>query len=190
MLGAMLVNGRTTQPDGSVIRAAIAYLAILVAFLPLILLSMYGQLFGPLWTFFFGVGGFVCAMALFGLSRTALGSRFSRACPKGLSERFSGLRRLDIPLRRAMTGVGLVATIGLITLAATARFDGVPGTPVFAQREHYVLVDHSVPTEVSRLRYCLAGAGFHVGWHCGALFASLLAIYALIFARVPNPKEL
>jgi hypothetical protein len=186
----MLANDNTTQVDGSVVRTSVAYLALLIVFLPLILLGMYGQLFGPQWTFFFGAGGFLCAMAIFGLSRTALGSRFTHACPKGLSERFATLQRLEIPLRRAMMWVGLAATIGLITLAATARLDGVPGTPVFAHREHYVLVNHSVRTEVSRLRYCLAGAGFHVGWHCGALYASLLAIYALIFARVPKPKEL
>jgi hypothetical protein len=43
---------------------------------------------------------------------------------------------------------------------------------------------------VSRVRYCLAGAGFHVGWYGGASYALLLAIHTLVFARVPNPKEL
>lgn len=183
------------QPDSSgskasAVRLAVAHLALLVVLLLLMPFGLYGQLFGPTWTFFIGVVGFVSAMAVFGLSRTSLGARFLRACPHGLSDRFAALQRFEIPLRRAMAMAGIIATIGLVTLATSARLDGVPGTPVFAQRAHYVLVNHSVSTEVSRLRYCFAGAGFHVAWYGGAFYALLLAIHALIFARVPDQKTL
>jgi len=184
----MPTNNSTTQTDVTVVRIAVSYSVMLAALLPLVFLSLYGQLFGPQWTGLFGLMGFVSAMAVFGLSRSSLGKRFIHTCPNGLSDRFIRLRRLEIVLRSAMRGVGLVAAIGLVTLAATARFDGVSGTPVFAHREHYILVDHSIYTEVSRFRYCLAGAGFHVAWHFGALYAMLLAIYALLFARILNEK--
>jgi hypothetical protein len=176
----------TAQTDVPVIRVAMAYVVTLIVFLLLAPLSLYGQLFGPPWTCFIGVLGFASAMPLFGLSRTQYSASFIRACPSGLSDRFTSLKKLEIPLQRAMRVIGLFAFIGLVTLAATARLDGVPGTPVFAHREHYILVDHSVYTEVSRLRYCFAGAGFHVAWHCGEMYAILLAIYALVFARLPK----
>jgi hypothetical protein len=186
----MLANDSSVRSDAPVVRMAVAYFVTLAVLLTLMPFGLYGQLFGPQWTFFIGSVGFVSAMAVFGLSRTSLGTRFLRSCPHGLSERFATLQRFAIPLRRAMRVAGLIATIGLVTLAAAARLDGVPGTPVFAHREHYALVNHSVPTEVSRLRYCFAGAGFHIGWYCGASYALMLAIHALMFARVPNPKDL
>ncbi len=182
----MTDNISTDQEDLSLIRKAVIYLGFLAFLLPLNLFSLFGQLFGPTWTFFLGIAGFVSAIAVFILTREAPGEQFVRVCPHGLSERFPKLRSLEIPLRRVMKLVGLVAAAGLITLAVTARLDGVPSTPVFLQRTHYVLVNHSANTEVSRLRYCLAGTGFHVGWHFGALYTILLAIYALVFARIPK----
>ena len=175
-----------TQNDEQFVRFVFLYLCWLFILVPLTLFSLYGQLFGPTWSIFFGIAGFLSAMAVFFLTRQPLGQRFIRACPHGLSERFPGLRKLDVPLQRAMYLAALFATIGLVTLFASARLDGVPGTPVFAQREHYIFANHSTHTEVSRLRYCLAGAGFHAGWHFGALYAILLAIHALIFARIPE----
>lgn len=175
-----------TQNDEQYVRFALMYLCWLFLLLPLTLFSLYGQLFGPTWSAFFGMAGFLSAMAVFFLSGQALGQRFIRICPHGLSERFPGLRKLDTPLQRVMLLVAWVATIGLITLFASARLDGVPGTPVFAHREHYIFANHSTHTEVSRLRYCLAGTGFHAAWHFGALYAILLAIHALIFARIPE----
>jgi hypothetical protein len=175
-----------TQNDEQFIRFAFLYLCGLFILVPLTLFSLYGQLFGPTWSIFFGIAGFLSAMAVFFLSGQAPGQRFIRICPRGLSERFPGLRKLDAPLQRAMLLAAWAATIGLITLFAFARLDGVPGTPVFAQREHYIFTNHSTHTEVSRLRYCLAGVGFHAGWHFGAIYGILLAIRALIFARIPE----
>jgi hypothetical protein len=175
-----------TQNDERFVRSAVLYLGGLFILVPLVLFSLYGQLFGPTGAAIFGVAGFLAAMAVFLLARQPLGQRFLRACPRGLSERFPGLARLDVPLQRAMYWVALAATIGLVTLFASARLDGVPGTPVFAHRDHYIFNNHSTHTEVSRLRYCLAGAGFHVAWHFGTLYGILLAIHALIFARIPE----
>lgn len=178
-----------TMSDESVIRIAAAYLGLLVVILPLMVFGLYGQLFGPPWTFFIGTVGFASAMGVFGFSRAEIGKRFLRICARGLSERFPALRRLEIPLRHSMKIVGVIATIGLVTLVTSARLDGVAGTPVFARRAHYALVNHSVPTKVSRLRYCLAGTGFHVAWYFGASYAILLAMNALMLARIPNPKD-
>jgi hypothetical protein len=178
------------EGSASDVRLALCYLSMLVVLLLLMPFGLYGQLFGPTWTFLIGVVGFLSALAVLWLARSSAGIRFLRACPRGLAERFPRLQKSEIPLRRAMKIAGLIFTIGLVTLAATARLDGVPGTPVFARRAHYVLASHSVSTEVSRVRYCLAGAGFHVGWYGGASYALLLAIHTLVFARVPNPKEL
>ena len=174
-----------TQNDERFVRSALLYLGGLFILVPLVLFSLYGQLFGPTGAAIFGIIGFLAAMAVFFMVRQPLGQRFLRACPRGLSERYPGLAKLDVPLQRAMYLAALAATIGLVTLFASARLDGVPGTPVFAHRDHYIFINHSTHTEVSRLRYCLAGAGFHMAWHFGALYAILLAIHALIFARIP-----
>ena len=175
--------------DAAVIRFAVAYVWLLVLILPLMIFSLYGQLFGPTGAFYLGPVGFVSAMGVFVLSRAAIGKRFLEVCRCGLSERFPILLKSMMPLRRSMKIVAIVAAIGLVTLAASARLDGVAGTPVFAHRAHYALVNHSALTEVSRFRYCLVGAGFFVAWYSGAAYAILLAIHAIIFARMPNLKK-
>jgi hypothetical protein len=154
--------------------------------LPGMLLSLYGQMFGPQGFSIFGVAGFLLAMAVFFLARHPLGVRFLRSYPNGISGEFSRLQSLKTPLLRAMKLAAFCAAIGLVLLAVTARLDGVPGTPVFAPSQHYRLSNHGVNTEVSRLRYCLAGIGFDVGWHAGASSALLLALHALLFGHIPK----
>lgn len=48
--------------------------------------------------------------------------------------------------------------------------------PVFAKREHYVLVSHGTYTEVTPMRYCLAGVAFLAGRHSIALAGTLEAL--------------
>lgn len=181
-----ILKEETAESRQFLVRGAFIYAIVLVAFLPGILLSLYGQLFGPQGFWIFGVAGFLLAMAVFFLARHSLGVRFLRSSPSGLSGRYGRLQGLKAPLRQALGFAAFFATIGLVTLAVTARFGGVPGIPVFAPREHYYLSNHSVTTEVSRLRYCLAGVGFEVGWHAGASCAVLLALHALFFGCVPK----
>jgi hypothetical protein len=168
------------------LRGAVIYAIVLAVLLPGMLLSLYGQLWGPPRFFPIGVAGFLLAMAVFFLGRERLGIRFLRIYPNGLSGRYLWLQDLKVPLRRTMIFAAFCATIGLVILAATARIDGVPGIPVFFAREHYYLSNHSMMTEVSRLRYCLAGVGFNVGWYAGASCALLLALHALFFGYVPK----
>ena len=171
-----------------VMRVARMYFWWLVGLLLLMPFGLYGQLFGPTWTIFIGPVGFVSAMALFMLSGAPIGKRFLGICPRGLSERFPALARSEILLRRLMKVVGIVATIALVTLMVAARWDGVAGMPVFAQRAHYALVSHSVSVEVSRLRYCIVGTAFHAAWYLGASFVILLSMNALMFAKIPKQK--
>ena len=58
--------------------------------------------------------------------------------------------------------------------------------PVFASRQHYVLANHGKRTEVSALRYWVASGAGLAGWHAGAGFATLLALYSLLYGRFPQ----
>lgn len=86
------------------------------------------------------------------------------------------LRKLRRYTRQAMPILGIVF---LAALAATFSQRGVCATdslPVFATREHYVLVSHSRYTEVSPMRYYLAGVSFLTGWSSIALIVTLEAL--------------
>ena len=48
--------------------------------------------------------------------------------------------------------------------------------PLIAHRNHHILVSHGVRTEVSALRYYLAGFGFLVGWNGIGLLGTLEAL--------------
>jgi len=81
--------------------------------------------------------------------------------------------------RHTRLGMPILLVIFLAALAATFSQPGVCVTdslPVFARREHYVLVSHGTYTEVSPLRYYLAGVSFLAGWHSIALVGTLEAL--------------
>ena len=75
-----------TQNDERFVRSAFLYLCALFILVPLVLFSLYGQLFGPTGAAIFGIVGFLSAMAVFFLVRQPLGQRFLRACPHGPAE--------------------------------------------------------------------------------------------------------
>jgi hypothetical protein len=148
--------------------------------------SLYGQLFGP------QPGGFWVLLPagptifVFGVSFKPLGKRFLRACPNGLSGRFAGLQRLKAPLRRALVAAGACVFVSMIVLFVTRGGQPDDDLPVFTAREHYALNYHGKKTEVSRIHFEVVGTAAMVSLH-GALFvASGLALYGLIFGRLPE----
>ncbi len=118
--------------------------------------SMLWAVFAFLGTAFLGVYAFVF-----------------RPAPLGMMWRgFFGIGQLFGSLNRALFVMAFLSL--LVTFAGCAHGNVPPydELPIFARRSHYVL--RGGPEgyfEVSRVRYLMSGAGFHVGWHCGALAA-------------------
>lgn len=179
----------SAESDLVLIRKAVLCAKVLGVSLGGIVFSLYGQLFGPQWAWIFGVAGFLLAMSVFMFGeRHRLGVRFREICPQGLSGAFARLTTLKSGLLRGIKAAALCFFIAMVTFIGAVRFvDGVPeGAPVFAPRQRYLLNDHSHFTEVSRLRYCVAGAAFHTAWHAGAFCATLLALHVLIYGEMPK----
>jgi hypothetical protein len=87
-------------------------------------------------------------------------------------------------LRASLRNFNRVALpiLGLLGIAALIAVFSQPGVcvtdklPLLAHREHYVLVSHSVYTEVSPLRYFIAGFAFLIGWNVVPLAITLTAL--------------
>jgi len=179
----------SAESDLAIIRKAVLYAKVLGVSLGGIVFSLYGQLFGPQWAWIFGVAGFLLAMSVFIFGEGhRLGVRFREICPQGLSGAFARLATLKSGLRRGIKTAALCFFMAMVTFIVAVHFvDGVPhGGPVFAPRQRYFLNDHSNLTKVSRLRYCVAGATFHIAWHAGVVGATLLALHGLIFGEIPK----
>jgi hypothetical protein len=173
------------QPSpNAIVRLAHWYAIALACSLVTVPFSLYGELFAPPRGIFLAIIAFLLSMSVFVLSRHPLGIRFLKECPTGLSARFPELIKCRKRIERAFVPIALLA---FLSLAAMVTSSGVPADnlPVFAARERYVLTNHGKRTEVSAVRFYLAGAGGLVAWHSGTLFASLLALYGLLYGEFP-----
>jgi hypothetical protein len=173
------------QPSpNAIVRLAHWYAIALACSLVTVPFSLYGELFAPPRGIFLAIIAFLLSMSIFVLSRHPLGMLFLKECPTGLSARFPELIKWRKRIERAFMPIALLA---FLSLAAMFTSLGVPADnlPVFAAREHHVLTNHGKRTEVSAIRFYLAGAGGLVAWHSGTLFASLLALYGLLYGELP-----
>jgi Na+/melibiose symporter-like transporter len=171
----------------TIVRLA-TWCAVLLAFsLLTIPFSLYGELFGPKRGIFLAIVAFLLSLLVFFQARQTLGLRFLKECPAGLSTRFPELAKWRKHIERLLIPLGLLVFLSLAVMFICGLGAGGPADtlPVFAPREHYVLNNHSKRTEVSPLRFWLAGGGGLIAWHCGALFASLLALYGLSYGEFP-----
>ena len=75
------------------------------------------------------------------------------------------LQRLRTYIRWAVPILGLLFLLCLVGVFSQWGVCDTDSLPVFARREHYVLVNHGTRTVVSPLRYFLAGISFTIGWH-------------------------
>jgi hypothetical protein len=176
------------QPrPNAIVRLAHWYAIALACSLVTVPFSLYGELFAPPRGIFLAFIAFVLSMSVFVLSRHPLGIRFLKECPTGLSARFPELIKWRKRIERAFMPIALLAFLSVAAMFASSLSAGVPvdNLPVFATRERYVLTNHGKHTEVSAIRFYLAGAGGLVAWHSGTLFASLLALYGLLYGELP-----
>ena len=86
------------------------------------------------------------------------------------------LRRLRRYTRRALPILGILFVAGLVAVFSQPGVCVTDNLPLIAHREHYVLVSHSVYTEVGSLRYYVAGFGFLAGWNSIPLAGTLEAL--------------
>jgi 4-hydroxybenzoate polyprenyltransferase len=181
-------GGQSRLTEGSVVRLATWCARLLAISVATTLFSLYGELFGPDWTMILAVMGLLLTMAVFMVSRHPLGLRFLQFCPQGLSGHCPILAKFKHQIQRALAVVGACAFLSVALLFISAHAAGVPadGLPVFAPRKHYVLTNHGRRTEVSPVRFFAAAAGSQVGWHAGLLFATLLALHALLYGELPG----
>jgi hypothetical protein len=176
------------QPGPATIVRLATWCAVLLACsLLTIPFSLYGELFGPQRGIFLAIVAFLLSMFVFFQARQPLGLRFLKECPTGLSMRFPELTKWRKRIERVLMPLGLLVFLSLAGMFISGLGAGGPADalPVFAAREHYVLANHSKRTEVSAVRFWLAGGGGLTAWHCGALFASLLALYGLLYGEFP-----
>jgi hypothetical protein len=189
------VLGTTQKPkqwqlsDDATVRLARWCAGALACSLVTVPFSLCGELFGPRRGIIFAIIAFLLSMAVFILARQSMGIRFLKQCPTGLSGRFAKLLRWRKSIERLLLPIGLLAFLSVAAMFGFSRTAGVPADdlPVFAAREHYVLTNHGRHTEVSAFRFRVASASGLVAWHSGALFVSLLALYALLYGELP-PK--
>ena len=95
------------------------------------------------------------------------------------SESWLSLNSLTKLRRYTWIAMPILMTIFVVAFAIVFNQPGVcvtDGLPVFAKREHYVLVSHGTYTEVSQTRYYLAGVCYLMGWHSIALIGPLEAL--------------
>ena len=85
------------------------------------------------------------------------------------------LRRLRRYTRVTLPILGLLVLGSLVAVFSQPGVCATDNLPLIAHREHYVLVSHSVYTEVNVWRYYLAGFAFLVGWHGLALLGIVQA---------------
>jgi hypothetical protein len=176
------------QPSpATIVRLAKWCTGLLACSLVTVPLSLYGELFGPQRWVLLAIVAFLLSMAVFFLARQSLGVRFLKECPAGLSTRFPELANWRKRIERALMPIGLLVFLSMAAMFVSGRGAGVPADalPVLAAREHYVLTNHGKRTEVSAVRFWLAGGGGLVAWHCGALFAALMAVYGLAYGEFP-----
>jgi hypothetical protein len=176
------------QPSpATIVRLATWCAGLLACSLFTIPLSLYGELFGPQRGIFLAIVAFLLSMLVFFQARQPLGIRFLKECPAGLSSRFPELAKWRKRIERALMPLGLLVFLSMAAMFISGRGAGVPADalPVLAAREHYVLTNHGKRTEVSAVRFWLAGGGGLVAWHCGALFAALMAVYGLSYGEFP-----
>jgi hypothetical protein len=176
------------QPSpATIVRLATGCAVLLACSLLTVPFSLYGELFGPQRGIFLAIIAFLLSMAVFFLAGQPLGVRFLKECPAGLSTRFPQLAKWRKRLEHALIAIGLLVFLSIPAMFISAQGAGVPadGLPAFAAREHYVLTNHSKRTEVSAMRFWLAGGAGLVAWHCGALFAALMALYGLSYGEFP-----
>lgn len=186
-------SGTTSQPkqwqpsQQTTLRLAVWYAVLLACSLVTVPLSLYGELFGPQRGIFLATIAFLLSMSVFLLARHPLGKRFLKDCPTGLSARFPELSKWRKRIERALMPIGLFAFLSVAAMFVSSRKAGVPADnlPVFATREHYVLTNHGKRTEVSATRFWMAGAGGLVGWHCGTIYATMLALYGIFYGTLP-----
>jgi hypothetical protein len=170
------------------VRAAVWYARVLGISLAMTVFSFYGSLFGPQPSALLNIGAVMLVLVVFMLARQPLGVRFLKLLPEGLSGRFSQLKKLQIPMQHALVVGVFSASCAIVILFATTLGKGGPdsNTPVFAAREQYWFTQRSAKTEVSAVRYWVAGTATATAFN-GAIFTStVLAIYGLVFGRFPN----
>jgi hypothetical protein len=176
------------QPTpATIVRLATGCAVVLACSLLTVPFSLYGELLGPQRGIFLAIIAFLVSMAVFFLAGQPLGVRFLKECPAGLSTRFPQLAKWRKRIERALMPVGLLVFLSIAAMFISGLGAGGPADalPVFAAREHYVLANHGKRTEVSAVRFWLAGASGLVAWHCGALFAALMALYGLSYGEFP-----
>lgn len=176
------------EDDPFIVRKATIFVWLLAAAIPGMLFSLYGTLFGPSGAMLLGGASFVLAISVFMLSEHRLGIQFRRNCPNGLIQRYSNFQFLNSLVPQLIRFFGICAVVSMITFIASiasAHWKGPDSLPIFELRGHYLFHNHASYTEVSRLRYLIAGTSFVVAWHSGAMITVLSAFYALIFGRIP-----
>jgi hypothetical protein len=189
--GASKLSIQWQPSPNAIVRLANWYAVVLACSLVTVPFSLYGELFDPQRGIVLAIIAFVLSISVFVLSRHPLGIRFLKECPTGLSARFPELIKWRRCIERAFMPIALLAFLSIAAMFTSSRAAGVPADnlPVFAAREHHVLTNHGKRTEVSAIRFYLAGAGGLVAWHSGALFASLLALYGLLYGELPPFKR-
>ncbi len=86
------------------------------------------------------------------------------------------LRRLRVATRLMLPILGILFIVSLVAVFSQPGVCVTDNLPLVAHRERYVLVSHGTHTEVSALRYYIAGFGFLFGWNSIALVATVEAL--------------
>ena len=131
---------------------------------------------------------------VFGLLSIAIVGLYISVCrPAPLARMWPalfGFGRLLGHLGRALFGAAFLAMILMFGGCSHGRAPPYDSLPVFAPRSEYTLQGGPQGYfKVSRFRFLLAAAGFQLGWHFGALGATLLTQASLYCGTCRKPSS-
>lgn len=137
---------RQHRPKGRSAVAALAFFGVGTAFF-----GMLGALFGPAEMMSLAAVSLLTAFAA-----AFAAKRASRAAP---NERTDSAEPMQTT-RSSPKFLGFLAVFGVVLSLASSGGAGLPDFPVLEAKPRYVLSRGAHQTEVSRLRYLLAGVGY------------------------------
>ena len=157
-----------------------AIIILLVVNIMLFVLSFLSTLNGPAWGIILGIVGFLMSACFIAAAKSKSGVIYLSNIPQGLldSRIYS---RLNILLSILWCVLIINFVVGFITLVISSYNVGVATGFILSGRSEYILCNHGVMTEVSRIRFIAVGLSFMIVWHSGASLMPLYCIRRLLF---------